>query len=62
MDPVFLARFQFAATTIFHFFFVPLSIGLVFMVALMETLYVVKKKEIGRNWDYTGIPIWDELV
>ena len=28
MDPVFLARIQFAATTIFHFFFVPLSIGL----------------------------------
>lgn len=49
MDPVFLARFQFAATTIFHFFFVPLSIGLVFMVALMETLYVVKKKEIYKK-------------
>jgi cytochrome bd ubiquinol oxidase subunit I len=49
MDPVFLARFQFASTTIFHFFFVPLSIGLVFMVALMETLYVVKKDEFYKK-------------
>lgn len=35
-----LARFQFAMTTIFHFFFVPLSVGTVFMTALMETIYV----------------------
>ncbi|WP_144015975.1 cytochrome ubiquinol oxidase subunit I, partial [Listeria innocua] len=49
MDKLFLARFQFASTTIFHFLFVPLSIGLVFMVALMETLYVVKGKEIYKK-------------
>ena len=35
-----LARFQFAMTTIFHFFFVPLSVGMVFMVMLMEIIYV----------------------
>ncbi|MGY3735153.1 cytochrome ubiquinol oxidase subunit I [Lactococcus taiwanensis] len=35
-----LARFQFAMTTIFHFFFVPLSVGTVFMTVLMETIYV----------------------
>ena len=46
MDILDLARFQFAATTIFHFLFVPLSIGLIFLVAIMETLYVVKKKKI----------------
>lgn len=46
MDVLDLARFQYAATTIFHFFFVPLSIGLSFFVAIMETLYVVKKKQI----------------
>ncbi|MEH7513094.1 cytochrome ubiquinol oxidase subunit I [Gottfriedia acidiceleris] len=40
-----LARIQFGSTTIFHFLFVPLSIGLVFMVAIMETLYVFRKKE-----------------
>lgn len=49
MDAVFLARLQFAATTIFHFFFVPLSIGLVFTVALMETLYVVKKNDLYKK-------------
>lgn len=46
MDVLDLARFQYAATTIFHFLFVPLSIGSVFLVAIMETLYVVKKKQI----------------
>lgn len=46
MDVLELARFQYAATTIFHFLFVPLSIGTIFIVAIMETLYVVKKKQI----------------
>ncbi|WP_042347740.1 cytochrome ubiquinol oxidase subunit I [Bacillus massiliigorillae] len=46
MDVLDLARFQYAATTIFHFLFVPMSIGTIFIVAIMETLYVVKKKKI----------------
>jgi cytochrome d ubiquinol oxidase subunit I len=49
MDQVLLARTQFAVTTIYHFFFVPLTIGLVFMVALMETLYVTKKNEVYKK-------------
>ncbi|MGG4554229.1 cytochrome ubiquinol oxidase subunit I [Paenibacillus humicus] len=49
MDPVMLARIQFAATTIFHFFFVPLSIGLVLLIAIMETMYVAKGKEIYKR-------------
>ena len=49
MDPLWLARLQFAATTVFHFFFVPLSIGLVFMVAIMQTFYVTKGKEIYKK-------------
>ncbi|MCW4681929.1 cytochrome ubiquinol oxidase subunit I [Bacillus pumilus] len=49
MSELFLARFQFASTTLFHFIFVPMSIGLVFIVALMQTLYVVKKKEIYKK-------------
>lgn len=40
-----LARFQFAMTTVFHFLFVPLSIGLAIIVATMETLYATKKDE-----------------
>ncbi|MBY0095646.1 cytochrome ubiquinol oxidase subunit I [Mesobacillus maritimus] len=46
MSELILARLQFGTTTIFHFLFVPMSIGLVFLVALMETLYVVKKQEV----------------
>lgn len=49
MDVLSLARFQYAATTIFHFFFVPLSIGLVLIVSIMETMYVVKKNDIYKK-------------
>lgn len=45
MDIVLLSRIQFASTTIFHFIFVPLSIGLAFTIAIMQTMYVVKGKE-----------------
>jgi cytochrome d ubiquinol oxidase subunit I len=40
MDPVILSRLQFAAATMFHFLFVPLTLGLSGMVAIMETRYV----------------------
>lgn len=46
MDVLELARIQYAATTVFHFLFVPLSIGLIFIVAILETMYVVKKNEV----------------
>jgi cytochrome d ubiquinol oxidase subunit I len=39
MDPVFLSRLQFAAATMFHFLFVPLTLGLSILVAYMETRY-----------------------
>jgi cytochrome d ubiquinol oxidase subunit I len=45
MDIVTLGRIQFAMTTIFHYFFVPFSIGTALSVAVMETIYVVKKDE-----------------
>src|SRR5947209_14028689 len=32
-----LARWQFATTSIYHFLFVPVSIGLAFLVALLQT-------------------------
>lgn len=48
-DIVTLARFQFAMTTVFHYFFVPFSIGLALVVAVMETMYVVKKDERYRK-------------
>ncbi len=40
MDALALARWQFAITTIYHFFFVPLTLGLSWIVAIMETAYV----------------------
>jgi len=40
MDALLLSRFQFAATTMFHFLFVPLTLGLSIIVAYMETKYV----------------------
>ena len=39
MDVLFLSRLQFAAATMFHFLFVPLTLGLTLMVAIMETKY-----------------------
>jgi cytochrome bd ubiquinol oxidase subunit I len=40
MDVVMLSRLQFAAATMFHFLFVPLTLGLSVLVAIMETKYV----------------------
>ncbi len=40
MDVVMLSRLQFAAATAFHFLFVPLTLGLTWLVAWMETQYV----------------------
>lgn len=40
MDLVTLSRIQFAATTMFHFLFVPLTLGLTIIIAYMETRYV----------------------
>lgn len=54
MDVLDLARLQFALTTVFHFIFVPISIGLSFLIAIMETVYVVKKdekyKQMAKFW------------
>lgn len=49
MDVLDLARLQFALTTIFHFIFVPISIGLSLLIAIMQTLYVVKKNEMYKQ-------------
>jgi cytochrome d ubiquinol oxidase subunit I len=45
MDVVFLSRLQFAAATMFHFLFVPLTLGLSILVAYMETRYVITRDE-----------------
>lgn len=40
MDVVMLSRLQFAVATMFHFIFVPLTLGLSLLIAIMETIYV----------------------
>src|SRR5512133_1027608 len=35
-----LSQLQFAITSVYHFFFVPLTVGLSVLIAIMETLYV----------------------
>lgn len=40
MEEILLGRWQFAITTVYHFLFVPLTLGLTILVALMETMYV----------------------
>ncbi len=44
-----LSRFQFAMTAMYHFIFVPLTLGMAFLLAIMETTYVVSGKEIYRD-------------
>ena len=45
MDAIFLSRWQFAITTIYHFFFVPVTLGLSVFTALLETCAVITKRE-----------------
>ena len=39
MEALDVARWQFGITTVYHFFFVPLTIGLVFLVAMLQTAW-----------------------
>lgn len=45
MNVLTLSQIQFAITTIYHFFFVPLTLGLSLLVAIMETIYVRTQDE-----------------
>ena len=51
MDLVELSRLQFAVTALYHFLFVPLTLGLSILLGIMETVYVM-----------TGKPVWKEMV
>ena len=54
MDVVIWSRIQFAMTAAYHWLFVPLTLGLALVMAVMETLYVVKKdpfwKKTAQFW------------
>uniref|UniRef100_A0A486XLQ0 Cytochrome d ubiquinol oxidase subunit I n=1 Tax=Rheinheimera sp. BAL341 TaxID=1708203 RepID=A0A486XLQ0_9GAMM len=49
MDIVDLSRFQFAFTAMIHFLFVPLTLGMAFLLAIMESVYVMTGKTIYRD-------------
>ncbi|NUV24414.1 hypothetical protein MS6204_03347 [Escherichia coli] len=48
-DVIDLSRWQFALTALYHFLFVPLTLGLIFLLAITETIYVVTGKTIYRD-------------
>ena len=50
-DVVDLSRLQFAMTALYHFLFVPLTLGLSVLLAIMETVYVMTER-----------PIWQQMV
>ena len=49
MDAVIWSRIQFAMTAAYHWLFVPLTLGLALVMAVMETIYVVKKDEFWKK-------------
>ena len=49
MDIVELSRLQFAVTALYHFLFVPLTLGLSILLGIMETVYVMTGREIWRD-------------
>ena len=44
-----LSRWQFAFTTLYHFLFVPLTLGLAWILFIMESVYVMTGKEIYKD-------------
>jgi cytochrome d ubiquinol oxidase subunit I len=44
-----LSRLQFAATAMYHFLFVPLTLGLSFLLVIMESVYVMTGREVYKD-------------
>lgn len=57
MNPVTLARWQFAITSIYHFFFVPITLGLSIFLAMLETRYVRTGNETYKQM----VKFWGKL-
>ncbi|WP_320820025.1 cytochrome ubiquinol oxidase subunit I [Thalassolituus sp.] len=52
-----LSRLQFAITALYHFLFVPLTLGLAFILAIMESVYVMTGKQIYQDM----VKFWGKL-
>src|SRR6202521_2236757 len=48
-DVVDLSRLQFAVTALYHFLFVPLTLGLSWILVIMESVYVMTGREVYRD-------------
>jgi len=59
IDPslVDLSRLQFAMTALYHFLFVPLTLGLSFILAIMESVYVITNKQVYKDM----VKFWGKL-
>ncbi|AFS52774.1 cytochrome bd-type quinol oxidase, subunit 1 [Leptospirillum ferriphilum ML-04] len=44
-----LSRLQFAVTALYHFLFVPLTLGMTYLLVVMETVYVMTGKQIYKD-------------
>ena len=49
MDVIVWSRIQFAMTAAYHWLFVPLTLGLALVMAVMETIYVIKKDDFWKK-------------
>jgi cytochrome bd ubiquinol oxidase subunit I len=49
LDVVQLSRLQFGQTAMYHFLFVPLTLGLAILLGIMESIFVMTGKEVWRQ-------------
>ncbi|MEP6702900.1 MAG: cytochrome ubiquinol oxidase subunit I [Betaproteobacteria bacterium] len=49
LDVVNLSRFQFGATALYHFLFVPLTLGLSWILFIMESVYVMTGQQVYKD-------------
>jgi cytochrome d ubiquinol oxidase subunit I len=49
MTNLLLARWQFGVVTVYHFFFVPMTIGMALLLAIMETIYVITRNDTYKS-------------
>ena len=49
LDIVQLSRLQFGLTAMYHFLFVPLTLGLAVILGIMESVYVMTGRDIWRR-------------
>ena len=61
-DVVTLSRLQFALTAMYHFLFVPLTLGLSLLLAIMESVYVMTGRTVWREaTQVLGHAVWHQF-